>query len=308
VRNLEGEIEVEALPHLLLGVRDPVVREDRKPAKLDLDARLRVFVVPLDGANVAPKLAGMRRLATILAALALVGPASADAADPEQIAAELSANDTALRQAVANWRETAGDPPAGQAPAEVMGPSLLLQERVRRLAKSRKLATATIAELPGSLAGDIRALTAAAVKLNRLHGGGKPRKLKVGKPEPLADLVGHYREAEAADDVHVHYLAAINLVETKFGRVKSNSTASAKGPMQFIDSTWKIYGKGDVRDPHDAIRAAARLLRDRGAPGNYARALYAYNNSKLYVQAVSIYAKLIARDPDAMEILYCWGA
>ena len=77
--------------------------------------------------------------------------------------------------------------------------------------------------------------------------------------------------------------------------------------MQFIPGTWRIYGEGDIRDPHDAIRAAARLLRDRGAPGNYARALYAYNNSKLYVQAVSIYAKLIARDPDAMAILYCWG-
>ena len=154
----------------------------------------------------------------------------------------------------------------------------------------------------------MQALTAAAVKLDRLHGGGKPRKLKVGKPEPLADLVGHYREAEAADNVDVHYLAAINLVETKFGRVKSNSTAGAKGPMQFIPGTWKIYGEGgDIRDPHDAIRAAARLLRDRGAPGNYASALYAYNNSKLYVQAVSTYAKLIARDPDAMAILYCWG-
>jgi membrane-bound lytic murein transglycosylase B len=257
-------------------------------------------------------IAGALTLAAVLAALASAPAGSSStprAETPEQIAAELSANDTALRQAVATWRETAGDPPAGQAPAEVMGPSLLLQERVRLLAESPKLATATIAELPGALASDVRALTAAAVKLNRLHGGGKPRKLKVGKPEPLADLVGHYREAEAADDVHVHYLAAINLVETKFGRVKSNSTAGAKGPMQFIPGTWKIYGQGgDVHDPHDAIRAAARLLRDRGAPGNYARALYAYNNSKLYVQAVSIYAKLIARDPDAMEILYCWGA
>ena len=252
-------------------------------------------------------------LAAALAVFALAASTPAAAAParaetPEQIAAELGANDTALRQAIATWRGTAGDPPGGQAPDEVIGPSLVLQERVRQLAESPELAAETIALLPGPLASDVRALTAAAVKLALLHGGGKARKLKVGKPEPLADLVGHYREAEGADNVEVHYLAAINLVETKFGRVKSNSTAGAKGPMQFIPGTWKIYGEGgDIRDPHDAIRAAARLLRDRGAPRNYARALYAYNNSKLYVQAVSIFAKLIARDPDAMAILYCWG-
>ncbi len=78
--------------------------------------------------------------------------------------------------------------------------------------------------------------------------------------------------------------------------------------MQFIPSTWKIYGRGgDVQDPADAIPAAARLLRDHGAPGNYRRALYHYNPSGLYVDAVSRYAKEIARDPDAIHFLYCWG-
>ena len=78
--------------------------------------------------------------------------------------------------------------------------------------------------------------------------------------------------------------------------------------MQFIPSTWRVYGEdGDIRDPHDAILAAARLLRDRGAPRSYARALYAYNQSKLYVGAVTDFAKLIARDPYALPTLYCWG-
>jgi membrane-bound lytic murein transglycosylase B len=105
----------------------------------------------------------------------------------------------------------------------------------------------------------------------------------------------------------VEYLAAINLVETKFGRVKSKSTAGARGPMQFIPSTWRIYGRGNVHDPADAIPAAARLLRDHGAPGNYRRALYHYNPSRLYVDAVSRYAKEIAKDRYAMRFLYCWG-
>lgn len=242
------------------------------------------------------------------AALALLGAAPTRAETPEQLAAGLSTNDAALRQAISTWREAAGDPPAGQAPAEVMEPSLYLQRKVRRLAAKPKLATATFALLPGAVRSDTRALVNAAVKLRRLHAGGKRRKLKVGKPEPLASLVSHYEKAERSHRVGTEYLAAVNLVETKFGRVKSNSTAGAKGPMQFIPGTWKIYGRGgDIRDPHDAIQAAARLLSDRGAPRRYGRALYAYNQSKLYVKAVTIYAKLIARDPDAMPILYCWG-
>ncbi|MGH2924281.1 MAG: lytic transglycosylase domain-containing protein, partial [Solirubrobacterales bacterium] len=123
---------------------------------------------------------------------------------------------------------------------------------------------------------------------------------------PLSELVSHYRKAERRHRVGAHYLAAINLVETKFGRVKSRSTAGARGPMQFIPSTWRIYGRGSISDPHDAIQAAARLLRDRGAPRSYARALHAYNPSKLYVRAVTIYANLIARDPYAVHFLYSW--
>ena len=105
-----------------------------------------------------------------------------------------------------------------------------------------------------------------------------------------------------------HYLAAVHLVESKFGRVKSDSVAGAKGPMQFLPSTWDIYGRGgDIHDPHDAILAAANLLDDAGAPADYRRALYAYNPSNLYVDAVQRYARLIKRDAYAVYFLYCWG-
>jgi membrane-bound lytic murein transglycosylase B len=63
---------------------------------------------------------------------------------------------------------------------------------------------------------------------------------------------------------------------------------------------------GDVHDPHDAILGAANLLRHAGAPGDYARSLYAYNPSPLYVDAVLRYARLIARDRQALEFLYLW--
>jgi membrane-bound lytic murein transglycosylase B len=96
-------------------------------------------------------------------------------------------------------------------------------------------------------------------------------------------------------------------VESAFGRVRSASVAGAQGPMQFIPATWRTYGLGgDVNDPHDAILGAANLLSQAGAPASYARALYAYNPSPLYVDAVQRYARVLAQDRDAVYFLYCW--
>jgi membrane-bound lytic murein transglycosylase B len=227
------------------------------------------------------------------------------ATDPQGLATQISTNDTALRQAIDAWR-AAGDPPTADAPPEVMGPALFVQDVSRFLAAHPNLTKPTLRLLPGALAGQIKQFTAVARRLRKL--GGAKKKLKTGPPPPLSELFSHYDEAKQGQGIHRHYLAAIHLVETKFGRVKSNSTAGAQGPMQFIPSTWKIYGQGgDIQDPHDAILAAARLLRDNGAPGNYARALYAYNPSKLYVFSVGVYAKVIASDPYAIYFLYCWG-
>ena len=248
-------------------------------------------------------------LAAVVSACLAVGAGVAAAApSASQLSERLAANHGLMRDAIDAWHADAGDPPAGQAPAEVMGPALIVQKRVRYLAKRDGLARATLAELPGGVARQYGQFIRAARSLRRLSGGGPRRKLKIGKPRPLAELVGHYEAAEDRYGVAVEYLAAINLVETKFGRVKSRSTAGAQGPMQFIPSTWRIYGRGgNVRDPADAIPAAARLLKDHGAPRNYRRALYHYNPSRLYVDAVSRYAKEIAKDPYAIHFLYCWG-
>jgi membrane-bound lytic murein transglycosylase B len=67
--------------------------------------------------------------------------------------------------------------------------------------------------------------------------------------------------------------------------------------MQFLPSTWRAYGLGgNVHDPHDAILGAANYLHASGAPRSYRRALFAYNRSALYVDAVLRYARQIARD------------
>ena len=69
--------------------------------------------------------------------------------------------------------------------------------------------------------------------------------------------------------------------------------AGAGGPMQFLASTWARYGvdaDGDGRadrwDPADAIYAAANYLRASGAPGDYDKAILAYNHARWYVAEV----------------------
>jgi membrane-bound lytic murein transglycosylase B len=104
-----------------------------------------------------------------------------------------------------------------------------------------------------------------------------------------------------------HTLAAINFVESSFGRARSASVAGARGPMQFIPATWRAYGLGgNVYDPHDAVLGAANYLHASGAPASYGRALFSYNRSRLYVDAVLRYAKLLARDRAALYLLYSW--
>jgi soluble lytic murein transglycosylase-like protein len=99
----------------------------------------------------------------------------------------------------------------------------------------------------------------------------------------------------------------VNYVETKFGRVVSNSSAGAQGPMQFLPSTWRAYGLGgDIRDPRDAILGAANYLHANGAPSNDRAALYHYNPVAGYVDAVSLYAAAIRRDPRLFYAMYTW--
>ena len=102
-------------------------------------------------------------------------------------------------------------------------------------------------------------------------------------------------------------LAAIMLVETRMGRIRSNSSAGAQGPMQFLPSTWDAYGLGgDIHDPHDAVLGAANYLDASGAPEDYRRALYAYNPVDAYVTAVWSYAKTMMRDPSTYYAFYNW--
>jgi hypothetical protein len=109
-------------------------------------------------------------------------------------------------------------------------------------------------------------------------------------PLPAEELLGYYREAEAATGVPWHYLAAINFQETRMGRIVGVSSAGAVGPMQFLPSTWAGCCEGDPTVARDAIMGAARYLVLRGAPADMQAALNGYNPNAGYVGAVTAYA------------------
>lgn len=130
---------------------------------------------------------------------------------------------------------------------------------------------------------------------------------RIDPPIPADELMGYYHAAEAESGVGWNYLAAINLVETRFGSINGVSTAGAQGPMQFLPSTFASYGQGgDVNSPHDSIMAAGRMLAANGFASDRDRAVYGYNHAHQYVQAVDDYAALIGAEPAAFATFYRW--
>ncbi len=133
-----------------------------------------------------------------------------------------------------------------------------------------------------------------------------PVRLKTRPPEPAGRLLGYYQEAQGRFGVDWEALAALNFLESRFGRVRASSTTGA-GPMQFIPSTWAASGMGgDINDPHDGILGAADYLKAQGTPDDYQRAVCAYNHSQAYVDAVLLYAREMMRDPRVPYEFYGW--
>jgi hypothetical protein len=130
---------------------------------------------------------------------------------------------------------------------------------------------------------------------------------RIGPPAPADELLGYYRQAEAATGVGWNYLAAIHLIETALGRIAGTSTAGAQGPMQFLPSTFAEYGDGgDIHSLHDSIMAAGRHLAANGFADGRDGAIFRYNNSNRYVQAVNDYAAVLAADPAAFAGYHRW--
>ena len=131
----------------------------------------------------------------------------------------------------------------------------------------------------------------------------------------LADIPAEYLAIyrRTGDDQGLDWaiLAAIGKVETDHGRSRlpgvhrgrqlrrsararcssasapattAAATPATPGPPTATDGNGD--GRRDVYDPADAIPAAARYLRAAGAPGDYRRAIFAYNHAAWYVAEV----------------------
>jgi membrane-bound lytic murein transglycosylase B len=166
---------------------------------------------------------------------------------------------------------------------------------------------ATLAMLSRPAAASMRTNLAAAASLSEL---ARPNRSlphwRIAQPPAPDTLLGYFRAAQSRFGVRWEYLAAIEFIETRFGRVQGLSSAGAQGPMQFLPATWAQYGSGSIDNQRDAIASAARYLVANGAPGDMARALYHYNNSPEYVNAVQDYASRMRTDRRAYDGYYYW--
>src|SRR5688572_23340681 len=107
------------------------------------------------------------------------------------------------------------------------------------------------------------------------------------------ELEALWRSAGAAYGIPWEVLAAINKIESNFGRNMGPSSAGAVGWMQFMPDTWLRWGLdasgdgvADPWDPEDAVYAAARYLAAADGRTDIRRAVFAYNHADWYVTDV----------------------
>ena len=240
-------------------------------------------------------------MAVLLAFLALAAPppGAPIPRDPAALARAYESTSNELSAAVDRWR--AGG--SSTVPKDVTLYALYQQRILILLSEKRVLSRAVLRRVPA--ARRLRNELLARRELGRLS---KPRPLsafRTGPAEPAGRLHRYYLEGQRRFGVAWHVLAAVNYVESAFNKLRNASSAGAQGPMQFLPSTWRRYGLGgNVHDPHDAILGAANYLHANGAPRNYRRALFRYNPSWLYVDAVLRYASRIRSDPRAYHVFY----
>jgi Transglycosylase SLT domain len=207
--------------------------------------------------------------------------------------------------------------PAGWAPRAPAGRTAALANAGLRMAG---LAASTVALVIG--AGAAIALTAvmaiagvgdAEVTVSPSSGGAPGQNVSaLALREIPREYLRLYEAAAARYGLDWAILAGIGKVECDHGRDPAPSctregavnSAGAGGPMQFLASTWAVYGVSvhgsglpDRWSPVDAIYGAANYLRASGAPGDYEAAIYAYNHARWYVREVKSWARRYSVPP-----------
>jgi hypothetical protein len=221
------------------------------------------------------------------------------ATSPEEVSAQIVEAETAIR-----------DP-------EVTGDALaaaghLQQAAYRTLANNPEWDEAVAQALPEELRDVAAANVGASRELMRFAPRDMLPAWRIVSPPAMDELRGLYQAAEAEFGVPWQYLAAVNLVETRMGRIRGTSHAGAQGPMQFLPSTWEAYGEGDINSYQDAIRGAARYMAANGGdcrPGarcDLRNAVWRYNPTDKYLNSVIPYAEQMRADERAYRGYYHW--
>ena len=194
---------------------------------------------------------------------------------------------------------------AGAAPLGVAGIDMVVSNKV-----SAKLGlihnVAALISAPGlsitTLQHDVRAtLQGSGAKLVTLRPRHAPPIVtSSGKPTSYIQLFQE-SAAQYCPGLPWEVLAAIGQIESGFGANTGPSTAGALGPMQFLPSTWAVWGisgfgdKGppNINDPFDAVPSAARYLCAAGGStaAGLSRAIFAYNHADWYVSEVLALAR-----------------
>jgi hypothetical protein len=188
-------------------------------------------------------------------------------------------------------------PPPVRKPAPVRKPPPM-----RKPAPSGGVGIAAPAPVPAEVQAP--AVTSAPAPLVSAHSFRLPSSMLASGAQPPAFLIPIYKAAGRRYHVPWRVLAAINKIETDYGRNVNTSSAGAIGWMQFMPATWSEYGvdvtrKGrldrggrpDPYRPRDAIFSAARYLAANGAKRDVRGAIFAYNHAGWYVDEVLQTAK-----------------
>ena len=197
------------------------------------------------------------------------------------------------------------------APLGVAGVDLVVDSATsRRLGLVHQVAA--LISAPGArmtaLTAKVRAILGSKAKIVSLRQQQLPVATVTGSQRP-----GTYLElfkasaARYCPGLSWTVLAAIGQIESADGTNVGPSTAGALGPMQFLLSTWRVWGTDgfgqtgppDIMNPFDAVPAAARLLCADGAAAGglaLASAIFDYNHASWYVSEVLALAAQYAAD------------
>jgi membrane-bound lytic murein transglycosylase B len=234
--------------------------------------------------------------------------APSTAAPPRQAAGPPPpASPAALADELVRVEREVRDPATAAAALPALG--LAQQVAYRQLAANPSWRPQVLAAVPKALQTTIVANADAEVRLASMHVKRPttfPAWRIVAPPPPDVVLAAH-QAASRQIGVPWEALAAIHLVETRMGRIRGTSTAGAKGPMQFLPATWTQYGAGgSIEDLEDASKAAARLLKRNGFDRSPRDAVWSYNHSQAYVDAVLAYTSVMQADGRAFYGYHGW--